>query len=64
VFYCLFTLLEDSCHDLDLEIIEEEDSRYRGGSEFVNYIDDVHRPKTLKDELDSVICIIICNRKF
>ena len=44
--------MEEECHDLDVAIVGEEDSRLRGGSSYSHYSDDFVRAKTLKAELD------------
>ncbi len=44
--------MENECHQLDLSILEEKDSREKGGPSYSNFMDDIARAKTLKDELD------------
>ncbi len=52
IFYRLFQLMEDDCHELDVAIREEEDSREKGGPSYSHYMSDFARARTLKDELD------------
>ena len=34
--------MEDECHELDLEIVEEEESRLRGGSSYSHFVEDLN----------------------
>ncbi len=37
IFYRLFQLMEDDCHELDVAIREEEDSREKGGPYYMRW---------------------------
>ncbi len=49
IFYRLFILLEDECHELDVLVRDEEDSSGRGGPSYSNFVADFKRARTLKD---------------
>ena len=55
IFYRLFELMEDECHELDLEIVEEEESRLRGGSSYSHFVEDLKKAKPIKQELDKLV---------
>ncbi len=40
IFYRLFQLMEDQCHQLDLIVVGEVDSREKGGPSYSNFMDD------------------------
>ncbi len=58
IFYRLFQLLEDECHQLDRAVRDERDSREKGGPTYMNYMDDFARARTLRDELDRLFTCI------
>ncbi len=47
--------MEDECHQLDMEVRGEQDSRERGGPSYSHYVDDFARARTLKDELNRLV---------
>ncbi len=57
IFYRLFQLLEDECHQLDRAVRDERDSE-KGGPTYMNYMDDFARARTLRDELDRLFTCI------
>ena len=57
IFYRLFSLLENECHDLDVRVLEE-DSVDKGGASYSQHLKALDKLKQLKPELDRYIHII------
>ena len=51
IFYHLFSLLEDECHQLDIRVTEE-DSSIEGGASYTHHLRAVEEYKVLKHNLD------------
>ena len=51
--------MEDECHQLDVSIVQEKDSREKGGPSYSYFMDDFAAARTLRDELDRLLPIII-----
>ncbi len=51
IFFRLFTLLENECHQLDMRV-REEDSALEGGASYARHVHALDRVKQLKPELD------------
>ncbi len=43
--------MEDECHELDVEIVAEDDSRERGGPSYSHYVDDCARARSLAEQV-------------
>ncbi len=52
IFYRLFTLLEDECHQLDVKV-RAEDSTLEGGASYAHHVEALDKVKQLKPELDT-----------
>ena len=51
IFYRLFSLLENECHDLDVRVLEE-DSMDEGGASYSQHMKALDKIKQLKPELE------------
>jgi hypothetical protein len=59
VFFRLFTLLEDACHELDVSVAQRSIPGSAGPS-FVQYTDTLQQQSTLRDDIDTVNGQIAC----
>jgi hypothetical protein len=55
VFFRLFTLLEDECHKLDIELAARKSPNERDKSSYVSYAAKVHQERTLLDQKDILV---------
>ncbi len=51
IFYRLFSLLEEECHQLDIRV-RVEDSILEGGASYAHHVEALDRVKQIKPELD------------
>ncbi len=54
IFYRLFLLLENKCHELDLRV-REEDSVDEGGTSYSDHVKELERENQLKLELEQCV---------
>ena len=59
IFFRLFTLLEDACHELDVSVALQSTPGSAGPS-FIQYTDALQRQSTLRDDIDTVNGQIAC----
>jgi hypothetical protein len=51
----LFTLLEDECHKLDIELAARKSANERDKRSYVTYVAKVHQERTLLDQKDVLV---------
>ena len=55
VFFQLFTLLEDECHKLDIELASKTAPAQGDKASYVNYVSKVHQERALLDQKDTLV---------
>ena len=52
IFYRLFSLLEDECHQLDLKVVWEEDCAPDGGVSFGHHLAAIEHQKQIENDIE------------
>lgn len=55
VFFRLFSLLEDECHKLDIELAARKSPDQGDKCSYINYVAKVHQERTLLDQKDILV---------
>ena len=59
IFFRLFTLLEDACHELDV-LVARQYTPGSAGPSFIQYSDALQKLSTLRDDIDAINGQIAC----